>query len=73
MKIRQKFKEFFGLNKNTFKDFSSLFKSIAQNEANKPKNERSKDLQALILTIIIMVIIIIIFLKVPFLRNIALS
>ena len=42
---------------------------LAYNETKKPKEERSKDIKALILTVIIMAILIFLFLKVPFLRN----
>ena len=44
-------------------------KNMITNEKNKPAEERSKDLKALILTIIIVSIIIFIFWKVPFLNN----
>ena len=43
--------------------------TILYNETKKPKEERSKDLKALILTIIIVAIIVFIFWKVPVLRN----
>ena len=51
------------------KNYSSTIKSIIHNEINKPQEERSRDLKALILTIIIVSILVVIFLKVPFLHK----
>lgn len=51
------------------KNFIFSIKSLIQNEKNKPAEERSKDLTALVLTIIIVTIILFIFWKVPFLKK----
>ena len=51
------------------KNFFISVKKLINNEKNKPPEERSKDLTALILTIIIVAIILFIFWKVPFLKK----
>lgn len=61
-KDSNRYKEYF---KQTFSDF----KTIVHNESHKSKEEHSRDLKALILTIIIVSIIIFIVWKVPFLHN----
>ena len=52
-----------------FNRYSSTLKSIINDEVNKPQEERSRDLKALIITIIIISILIFVVLKVPFLHN----
>ena len=52
------------------KKYISSFATLIYNETKKPKEERSKDMIALVLTIIIVTIIVIVFWKVPFLKNI---
>lgn len=51
------------------KQYLKSIGTLLYNETKKPKQERSKDLLALILTIIIVTIIIIVFCKIPVLRN----
>ena len=51
------------------KRYTSTISSIIKESKNKPADERSRDLKALILTIIIISILIFIFWKVPFLHN----
>ena len=51
------------------KRYTSTISSIIKESKNKPAEERSRDLKALILTIIIISILIFIFWKVPFLHN----
>jgi len=51
------------------KRYGLAIKSIIQDEAQKPQEERSRDFKALILTIIIISILIVLFWKVPFLHN----
>ena len=51
------------------KKYSLAIKSLVNDEINKPKEERSRDLKALIATIIIIPILIFIFWKIPFIRN----
>ena len=79
MKIRNKSKEYDNdnnkENKNVapqsyFKRYGQTIKSLIQDEVQKPQEERSRDLKALIITIIIVAILIFIFWKVPFLHNI---
>lgn len=53
----------------SFKEIISNIPNLIHEEAKKPKEERSKDLKALVLTIIIVSIIIFIFWKVPFLKK----
>lgn len=58
-----------GKSQSVFKQYSTDFKSLIRNEFKKPKEERSKDLIALVLTLIIVAIIIFICWKVPALHN----
>lgn len=74
MRIKNKSKEYKdNLKENQsdsyFKRYSSTLKNMIYNEIKKPKEERSKDLKALILTIIIIPILIFVFWKVPFLHK----
>ncbi len=55
---------------SSLKQFVSSIATLIYNETKKPKEERSKDMIALVLTIIIVTIIVIVFWKVPFLKNI---
>ena len=52
-----------------FKNFLASIPSLIKNQKQKPKEERSTALKALILTLVIVSIIIFIFLKVPFLKT----
>lgn len=58
-----------GNNQSIFKKYSNNLKSLIQAEIKKPKEERSKDLIALIITLIIVAIIIFICWKVPVLHD----
>lgn len=74
MKIRNKSKEYKeNSEKNEsnsyFKRYSTTIKNLINTEINKPQEERSKDLKALLLTIVIVSILIFVFWKVPFLHN----
>ncbi len=51
------------------KNFFNTLKSLVQNEKNKPADERSRDIKALILTIIIVAILLLIAWNVPFIHN----
>lgn len=52
-----------------FKKYDNTIRSLINDEANKPKEERSRDIKALILTIIIICILIFIAWKIPFIRE----
>lgn len=56
-------------NTSYFKKYFNQIGNLIQNEKQKPAEERSKDLKALILTIIIVSILLFIFWKVPFLKK----
>ncbi len=58
-----------GNNQSIFKQYSVNLKTLIQAERDKPKEERSKDFIALIITLIIVAIIVFVFWKVPVLHN----
>lgn len=66
---RQKINELTNETFTPIKDFFHSIPNLIKAEKNKPKQERSKDIKALILTLIIAGIIIFLFIKVPFLRR----
>lgn len=51
------------------KRYFDTLKSLIKDEANKPADERSRDIKALILTIIIVSILLLIAWNVPFIHN----
>lgn len=55
---------------SSWKESSKQYSALMHDEMKKPKEERKKDLIALILTLIIVSILIFIIWKVPFLHNI---
>ena len=57
------------IEKFSIKDLITIISNAIHNQANKPKDERRRDLIALILTLIVVAILVIIVLNVPLLKN----
>ena len=73
LKIKKKSKEYTKKESaavSYLRKYGLGIKSIIKNEINKPKEERSRDFKAFILTIIIIAILLVIFWNIPFLHNI---
>lgn len=56
-------------NISTAKSYLGDIKEAIKNEAQKPKEEKSKDLKAMLLTVVIVAILLFVFWKIPFIRN----
>lgn len=57
------------LEKFSIKNLVTIISNAIRNQANKPKDERRRDLIALILTLIVVAILVVIVLNVPVLKN----